>query len=492
MHVVHKHKFEIEVGRKDLAHQVHAVLGNLMDTDFYPKLSEIFDRYSNKDEIISFENIQLDLKILPEVNWQESLVKEMLVQVEVFLQNHLKQDSSQTTQKRESLPVNNTLSEYGEMIMLTYLLTGNLPVNSIGNNLRSIEEVIVINEIWIQQLLALVENDNNAWKRLLLNLSESFLVRILVYFQDKEKTLSAALSALMPVWKHWTNNNSRLQYIMPLFINLFQPTEDNVEHKAKQFFNFLQTYFSTLFHRKENNGEEILQSEKEKVKHQMDTTSYKILHHTLQLWYTYFEQPMEMNDIHEKSLSEYKDLPNINQPENTLAVKTKTRQEYFIENAGLVLLHPFILQLFKKAGYLQEDVQIKIEHQTEAILLLQYAIQGQVDFEEPGLLLNKILCGLDISGIINTNEKLTEEHKVMVNDLITAVISHWKILGNTSVEGFRNSFLKRKGKLVITGEGYELQVESLAYDILLDHLPWGISMIKLPWMINPLHVIWQP
>ena len=70
------------------------------------------------------------------------------------------------------------------------------------------------------------------------------------------------------------------------------------------------------------------------------------------------------------------------------------------------------------------------------------------------------------------------------------VINHWKALRNTSVAGFRESFLKRKGILVNAESSWTLHVEKKPFDMLLNMIPWGFSLIKLSWMKKHIQVEW--
>ena len=62
------------------------------------------------------------------------------------------------------------------------------------------------------------------------------------------------------------------------------------------------------------------------------------------------------------------------------------------------------------------------------------------------------------------------------------MIEQWRILKKTSVDGFRESFLQREGRLSLQENGWSLKVARASYDVLLDQLPWGISVVLLPWM----------
>jgi len=104
--------------------------------------------------------------------------------------------------------------------------------------------------------------------------------------------------------------------------------------------------------------------------------------------------------------------------------------------------------------------------------------------------LPKLLCGIDIEFPINTNIRITDDQMKEVDEMLLAIIEHWSVLKNTSIDGLRESFLKRSGKLTIENREWLLQIEQRPYDMLLQQLPWGISMIKLPWMKKLLITEW--
>ena len=76
------------------------------------------------------------------------------------------------------------------------------------------------------------------------------------------------------------------------------------------------------------------------------------------------------------------------------------------------------------------------------------------------------------------------------DEMLQSLIEYWSVLKNTSVDGLRESFLKRSGKLSLKNKQWLLQIEQRSYDMLLQQLPWSISMIKLPWMANLLVTEW--
>ena len=162
----------------------------------------------------------------------------------------------------------------------------------------------------------------------------------------------------------------------------------------------------------------------------------------------------------------------------------------FVNNAGLVLFHPYISMLFKKLYYTDEDnLWVDDYARTKAPLVLQYLITGQTQFEEQELLFNKFLCGIPFYEPVPSEILLTEEEVNSCQGLIESVIMHWGALKSTSIDGLRNSFLIRDGKLS-KEETWQLTVENKAWDVLLAQLPWGFSIVKTPWMNELLYVHW--
>lgn len=163
----------------------------------------------------------------------------------------------------------------------------------------------------------------------------------------------------------------------------------------------------------------------------------------------------------------------------------------FIENAGLVLLWSFLPSYFEKLGLLKGGDFADIQMRHRAIYLTEYLVTGQENPPEYHLVLNKLLVGIQTAKPILSDKRLTEEEKSISKSLLDAVIAHWKILGSTSVEGLRQSFLQREGKLTEREDSWELVVEQKPFDMLMDHLPWSINIVKLPWMVKTLYVRWR-
>lgn len=163
-----------------------------------------------------------------------------------------------------------------------------------------------------------------------------------------------------------------------------------------------------------------------------------------------------------------------------------------VHMAGLVLLHPYLPRLFDACG-VEVDAQGRIApaSMTHAAALLHRLATGREEIHEFELGMIKPLLGLSPDALLPVAPGLlTQSDAEEVAALLSAGISHWSVLRNTSADGLRISFLQRQGLLHDAGAHWQLRVESEAFDVLLAQLPWGISLVRLPWMTKPIFTDW--
>ncbi len=165
-------------------------------------------------------------------------------------------------------------------------------------------------------------------------------------------------------------------------------------------------------------------------------------------------------------------------------------EEIYIQNAGLVLLWPFLNRFLTGINLVQASHFVDLQGAKRAVLLLQYLTDASSIIPEHLLPLNKLLCGLNLSDPIEANLDITEQEQTECNHLLLAVIENWSVLKSTTRQGFRQAFLQRAGILKMHNGHWRLQVEQETYDVLLDQLPWSIQVVKLPWMDELLYVDW--
>ena len=163
----------------------------------------------------------------------------------------------------------------------------------------------------------------------------------------------------------------------------------------------------------------------------------------------------------------------------------------FTNYTGLIILSPFLELLFPKCGLMEEGSFRNKESRARAVQLLDYAATADTNSQEHELLIPKVLCGIPVSEPIDVSYHLTEEHKLIVDDLLLAVTQQWRGMENTSITALRETFLQRDGKLEELDEHFYIKVEQRSYDVLLDRIPWNISTIKLNWINKPIEIEWR-
>jgi hypothetical protein len=166
-----------------------------------------------------------------------------------------------------------------------------------------------------------------------------------------------------------------------------------------------------------------------------------------------------------------------------------------VQNAGLVLLGPFLYTLFNRLDLSTDDGDgsahfVGIEGASRAVHLLQYLVDTRLDAPAEALPLNKLLCGLSPDAPVWPSLTPAQADLDVCDQLLEAVLGQWQSIGHSSVPVLRESFLQRGGSLSPDGGKWNLTVQKLSFDILLDRIPWQFSVIAGSWMPKPLHVTW--
>ncbi|MFQ6027891.1 MAG: contractile injection system tape measure protein, partial [Dehalococcoidia bacterium] len=168
-----------------------------------------------------------------------------------------------------------------------------------------------------------------------------------------------------------------------------------------------------------------------------------------------------------------------------------TTDEIYITNAGQVLASPYFSRLFEMLGLTEGPAFRDPQAAERGAHLLQFMVNESTDSPEYELTLNKLLCGIPVGRPIERSIDITDREKEVIEGLIQGMIHNWRTIGNTSVAGFRETFLQREGRLQLRNDAWHLLVEQRPFDILLDSLPWSFSTIRHPWMERVIYVEWR-
>lgn len=164
-----------------------------------------------------------------------------------------------------------------------------------------------------------------------------------------------------------------------------------------------------------------------------------------------------------------------------------------IGDAGLVLLNPFLPLFFSRLELLEPahegDVR-RIADPSRAVHLLSALADGRFDRPDPALALPKLLCGLSPDHVVADSIVPGAADLDLCESLLRAVIGNWHVLGNTTPDGLRETFLQRAGQLARVEDRWQLRVARAPFDVLIDRIPWSFSFIRHGWMPEPLSVGW--
>jgi|GEM_PF-5400958 len=161
----------------------------------------------------------------------------------------------------------------------------------------------------------------------------------------------------------------------------------------------------------------------------------------------------------------------------------------FVDNAGLILIHPFLKHFFKQVGLLSEDEK-SLTDPFLAVHLLHFIATGEEQDFEHTLLFEKYLVGLTFEEIVPRDIQISDKLKSEVASLLGAVKENWEPLRETSNQGLQETFLVRSGKLMNLNEHPRLVIERKTVDILLEKIEWSMSLVHFPWMDKLLYVEW--
>ncbi len=165
-------------------------------------------------------------------------------------------------------------------------------------------------------------------------------------------------------------------------------------------------------------------------------------------------------------------------------------ERIMVRQAGIVLLAPYLKSFFTNLELLDGNEWKDHRANYKAIHLLHFLATGLQNAPEHSLVLEKLLCGMQPANPIPADIELTVHEMEEGEELLRSVVENWQVLKNTSINGLRETFLKRDGVLSRKEKDWLLQVERKTADVLLESIPWGYSTISLGWNEHLVIIEW--
>lgn len=474
MHLLQKHIVDVRCSSQVFGKEIQNTLSDVLEKDFYPKLEAVLDQYSVENYEWEIENLTIELPDISQKNWKKEFISQTLIQIEEYLKNNFPVLALDKTEEKLKNFGFESHAKFAENLFFEYLKTGAIAENSYSKNADEIVEAIEISELFCERLIRIFDESQNALIRFYFNINESFKEKV-IFEVLKLSTSKQKISELL---NDFFNSDIKFSTVEELekWIYHHQNFSENQDLRNEKLYRKDEEPF-------ESDQEEIMN--REKCSNEVDKEKRSVNNN----------KKSEINTANTFNEDSHQNLKTDQQDirENTITNPSELQiSSLYIDNAGLVILHPFLLNLFQKLYLCKGAIWTDKESQHKAVLLTQYLITGKEIFFENELILNKLMCGFPVENVIDTRLKLSKEEKEICNDLLLVVIEYWSVMKNSSVEALRETFLQRAGKLSLSEvHSSELWVEEKGVDVLLSSLPWGIGMIQTPWMDHFLHCYWN-
>lgn len=484
-HVIKKQVLDVGIQQSLDAFQVQHALSEWYWKQLVPLLERAFDEIAPPGEIIRIDQLQIDLgqlhpDHLQNQQWTAALQQTLVEELKKAIRDQASNDNPVSKQS----PVIQAGRQW-----LYYMEHGSLPwnIDTIPDSwLNLVLQALATDSRSIDALRKLIIHNRVALLRIIRQHNNEFLtVLIKVLTAKQQSDLTPMMNELELIRSALQRNNGSL------------PTSSVFR---EQCLVLLLTDATDERHRfdQDNTAYKILQRIIPQQEIQAETNaqlSGRIS--TLEPVWKKYTTAIASGQHKREPITENElqlDLPGdpaLEPPLQNNEKSDSSNDGLYTNMAGLVLLHPFLSMLFSQLNWVEKGAFRNKECQQRAIGLLHFLATGETIAPEYELGMAKLLCGYPLKEPVQAQFDFSGEELEEADHLLTVVISRWEVLKRTSVDGLREAFLQRKGKLSATETGMLLQVEQSSIDMLLDQLPWGISMIKLPWMHTLLRVEWR-
>ena len=498
--IIHYQKLEVVFKERREGMELPGRLAVLYKEQILPAFEQILDALDFSGLNIKTDRLELNVGSLKSADWENELVEKTISQFRDELQKML---ASFSVDKETAFPMTKgvevkTFSETQFDLFLNFLISGAMPSYSENYSTGELEKDVLDelrqNSFSEKRLENLLLNNPVALKRFILQSTDDFVIeamQLMGYFLKDffhysftgiNKTHQKIIKNCILFLEKERNSiatQTAAESSAPVVLLKNTLSEFNSQELTDPILRKWLDEFS---------GEE--QKSPEQKESRRDLRDRKSLDDS-------FDNESNIADIHVDSVMEAvgQNL-QIEKPDKLITPDSKREiknmpAEYYISNAGLVICHPWLISLFKELGYLDELNRWKSKelHQ-KALLLTQFMVTGSTDIAEFELPLNKILLGYPLFEPVEREWELLTAEKDEVEQLLISVVKHWGKLRNTTVDGLREAFLQRDGKLTHSETGWLLQVEQKSIDILMDYLPWSLQFIKNKTMKEMLRVEW--
>ncbi|HMG13849.1 MAG TPA: contractile injection system tape measure protein [Saprospiraceae bacterium] len=463
------------------------LLKSLCNSQLRSVMEDVFNRYSPNSGELYFEHLYLDIGTVSSDQLENNFSVLVGNALEQSICDQIKKDGNYTGSDQDTIENVRQISSNRMVweVLFYFLETGRLPWSielQTGSTLETVLQKQAFNILDIESLRLVLFN-SNARKRLVNQFSPLFLDDLLesISFNGK-RNFDLVISKL--------NSSTRLpKEDLPLYKKQLRLLLFEEFAKAQVFSEdeLLKQFIHDLWQSEVQLSKKILKENlNEVVKSLWPKVHADLISKEGNGGLELFKKNDFKKNLH--LLDEQSLKLNLSR-ERKQSLLLEKKEGFYINNAGLVLLHPFLSMIFETLKISKENKLLEPER---ALCLLYFLTTGRNSPAEYELVLPKILCNMELDKPVESIQPLSQADQDEAENLLKAVIGHWDALRDTSPDALRGTFLYRPGKISRRNDnGWLLQVEHQSFDILLEGLPWGIGMIKLPWMQEMLFVEWN-
>lgn len=543
IHTVKRQIIDLEIENSDQAPQIQAEMSRIYRQQIVPLIDQYCTSLSSPNQLHRIDTLEINLG---KINL-DNLETEMIAKIRPALQEAL----AQKIQEQEHVAQTegkDTKSQSKFELFVFFMETGFVPwwADTSEPNLinTTIDYLIQASSKPLQQYIAKQITNPQFLKRLITHVADKQIIAIVSFLapaaqqvvKEVMQELITAVSQAQPttqlnqfifrqkMWRlilHTTifvqqTSSSREHFLETAVSILTQELETNLQLQPSHWQQYLPQKSQLQDILRQNNPEiltpnQIVAQKLKMIAHHDDTIYQKLVPLLAQLTISQQRTILTLMPARQETLTDeimdavlkaaQETVTNASHPSVTNLLETEHplenleldfshENEIYIDNAGLILLWPFLTHFFDRLGLTIKNQFTDDQAQQQAVALLQYIAIDDTNFPEYQLPLNKLLCGMGIEEVyaLETSLKMAELEEC--TQLLTAVIAQAPILNNMSIPAFRATFLLRQGVLKSRDGAWLLQVERETYDVVLDRFPWSWEWIKLPWMEAPCRVEW--
>lgn len=527
-HILHRVNFDFNTSIKSLAFEKRSEIDSFLKDDLLPDIENLLEELASHKEIKRFESIDLELNVNSVLDFsdiKDRLIKQLRGKIEnaesenfYLIENepssirkikgYEKQSLDTEFEPDKKLEINNQKStQPGQLqnmqnVFLYFLETGQLhwyaTISLLNEFIRpETFQLAIQDKVFLQKMIDLFSSDKDSLKRFVVQMEneliEKFILRLAGerHIQKKVK-LKVIANFSQPIQNR----------IYELMISCLVFYEYVISKE-----NYLQFLYILLTDQKPRSLAEKRTNQIHEMLCLINPGIRQFAIEINRVDYSHISDDSEIRTSLQKD--QRTNVPAITTGSKTNQLlrgelltgengeiseqnsgKSIGQKSFYIQNAGLILVHPFLQNLFTITNCMVEKLLLP-DKKSLAVHLLHYLATGEEQAFECNMVFEKYLCGIAPEFVINRKITLSDQEKNECDDLLQSMIGHWTALKNSSPDTLRQMFLQRDGKLDLQQDSHKLYLSHQSYDILLDSLPWGISIVKLPWMTEVLYVTWS-